>query len=89
MKMATSNPGFTVNVKYGPGRTLSIQVDPSWDVERLKEEISKVKNIPKEEVRILFQGREMHNSMTIQVGSVWNLSLNSNDPLDLHYTFEA
>ena len=67
MAARSSNPRMTVNVRYNSAKSVAVEVDPNWNVGRLKEEISKIKEIPKNEVRIIFQGREVHDSVTIQV----------------------
>lgn len=66
---------MTINVKLNDQTSVSVLVDPSWDVGKLKEEISRKKGIPKEEIHIIFQGRTLHDSVTIQVGKRFFLSL--------------
>ena len=77
MASRSSNPKMTVNVRYNSANSVAVEVDPNWNVGRLKEEISKIKRIPKNEVRIIFQGREVHDSLTIQVCTEVNTDFNS------------
>ena len=58
---------FVVNVHYGR-QTVPLEIHPDWQVGVLKNQLSERLRVSPEEVRIIFQGRELENDYVIQVG---------------------
>ena len=56
-----------LNVKYNSNHPFAVDVLPTWNVAKLKEEISAKHNIPLHEIRIIFQGRELTDNINLQV----------------------
>ena len=58
---------FVVNVHYGR-QTVPLKIHPDWQVGVLKKQLSERLRVSPEEVRIIFQGRELENDYVIKVG---------------------
>ena len=63
--MATARK--VINIRYNSNNPIAIEVDPKWDIRRLKQVISGRLRIPQQEVRIIFQGRELADIMRLEV----------------------
>ena len=64
---------FVINVRFNSHRPLPIEVEPWWVVKRLKRELERVHNAPADEIRVIFQGRELHDSVSLEVSFfIWN-----------------
>lgn len=51
------------------GSTLSVELDPKWDIKNLKEVVAPQMGIPPEDIKIIFAGKELHNSTIIEVST--------------------
>ncbi len=58
---------FEVNVKDFQGRSVVIRVDPTWDVSRIKREISDQTRVAPNDFRIVFAGQTLADNQTLWV----------------------
>ncbi|KAJ1530827.1 hypothetical protein ONE63_005674 [Megalurothrips usitatus] len=63
IKMSTS---LNVFIKSNTGNTLSIELDPKWDVRRLKENVAPKLGLSPVDVKIIFSGKELMDSIVIE-----------------------
>ena len=70
---------FIVNVRYNSCQPVPLEVECLSTVLTLKEKISIRYQLPADEIRIIFQGRELSNDVTFEVGIelpvAWPISL--------------
>ena len=59
--------GPTINVILNSSNAVPIKTDTTWNIGRLKEEISSKHNVPKEEIKLIFQGKELKDAISVQV----------------------
>ncbi|XP_015513677.2 E3 ubiquitin-protein ligase parkin [Neodiprion lecontei] len=57
---------LSIYVKTNTGNTLSIDLDPKWDIRNLKEIVGPQLGISPEDIKIIFAGKELHNSTIIE-----------------------
>ncbi|KAG8227641.1 hypothetical protein J437_LFUL008718 [Ladona fulva] len=57
---------LSIYVKTNVGNTLSIDLDPKWEVKNVKEIVASQLGLKPEEVKIIFAGKELHDSITIE-----------------------
>lgn len=74
-KRKVSN-SLSIYVKTNTGNTLSVELDPKWDIKNLKEIVAPRMGIAPEDVKIIFAGKELHNSTIIEVSQVIRTVLN-------------
>lgn len=55
-----------VHVKYA-GRTVQVDLDPSWSVSRVKDEIAPLLKVNPNEIKIIFAGNELPDSFLLEV----------------------
>ena len=55
-----------VHVKYA-GRTVQVDLDPSWSVARVKNEIAPLLKVNPNEIKIIFAGNELPDSFVLEV----------------------
>lgn len=55
-----------VFIKYS-GRTISVDLNPSWSIKRVKNEIAPKLGVSPEEIKIIFAGNELPDSFILQV----------------------
>lgn len=58
---------LSIYIKTNTGNTLSIELDPKWDIKNLKELVAPRMGIAPEDVKIIFAGKELHDSTIIEV----------------------
>ncbi|KAJ1524212.1 hypothetical protein ONE63_010732 [Megalurothrips usitatus] len=58
--------GLSVYIKSNTGNTLSVELDPKWDIKTLKEKIAPKLGLAPEDVKIIFCGKELMDSITIE-----------------------
>lgn len=58
---------LSIYIKTNTGNTLSIELDPKWDIKNLKEIVAPRMGIAPEDIKIIFAGKELHNSTIIEV----------------------
>ncbi|XP_066583147.1 E3 ubiquitin-protein ligase parkin [Prorops nasuta] len=57
---------LSIYIKTNTGNTLSVDLDPKWDIKNVKEIIATQMGTPPEEIKIIFAGKELHNSTVIE-----------------------
>ncbi|CAB0043401.1 unnamed protein product [Trichogramma brassicae] len=55
-----------VFIRIKPGHKLAIDLDPKWDIRNVKEIVAPKMGISPDDIRIVFAGKELHNSTTIE-----------------------
>lgn len=65
-KTSLSNT-LNVYIKSSSGNTLSVALDPKWDIKNVKEVIAPKLGLNPEEVKIIFAGKELEDSIVIEV----------------------
>jgi hypothetical protein len=55
-----------VYIKYC-GKTVQVDLDPSWNVARVKQEISPLLRVNSNEIKIIFAGNELPDNFVLQV----------------------
>lgn len=58
---------LSIYIKTNTGSTLSVELDPKWDIKNLKEIVAPQMGIAPEDIKIIFAGKELHNSIIIEV----------------------
>ncbi|XP_033209468.1 E3 ubiquitin-protein ligase parkin isoform X2 [Belonocnema kinseyi] len=64
-KKKVSN-SLSIYVKTNTGKTLPVDLDPKWDIKNVKEIVAEKMGMPVEEIKIIFAGKELHNSTIIE-----------------------
>ncbi|XP_012282421.1 E3 ubiquitin-protein ligase parkin [Orussus abietinus] len=57
---------LNIYVKTNTGKTLSIELDPKWDIKNVKEIIAGRMGISPRDIKIIFAGKELHDSIIIE-----------------------
>lgn len=70
-RTAISN-GLGVYVKTNTGSTVYVELDPMWDIGSVKDLVAKKLGIGADELKIIFAGKELQDSVTIHVGGQVN-----------------
>lgn len=58
---------LNIYVKTNTGRTLSVNLEPQWDIKNVKEIVAPQLGLQPEEVKIIFAGKELSDATTIEV----------------------
>lgn len=58
---------LSIFIKTTNGRSLSVELDPQWNIERVKELVAPQLGLQPDEVKIIFAGKELEGSTTISV----------------------
>ena len=58
---------LNIYIKTNTGNTLSVDLDPKWDIREVKEILAPQMGMPPEDIKIIFAGKELHNSTIIEV----------------------
>lgn len=58
---------LSIYVKTNTGNTLTVNLDPKWDIKNVKEIVAPQMGVSPEDVKIIFAGKELHNSTIIEV----------------------
>lgn len=59
-----------VFIKYAGGKTISCDLNPSWSIKRVKEEIAPKLGVEATEIKIIFAGNELPDSFVLEVTSL-------------------
>uniref|UniRef100_A0A1B6LBH9 E3 ubiquitin-protein ligase parkin n=1 Tax=Graphocephala atropunctata TaxID=36148 RepID=A0A1B6LBH9_9HEMI len=62
----TLSNSLNIYVKSSNGSTLSVSLDPKWDIKNVKEVIAPKLGLAPEEVKIIFAGKELEDSTVIE-----------------------
>ena len=60
---------FEVTVKFNDS-SFAVPFEPSWTIARLKNEISRHKNVNAREIKIIFAGQELPDNWKLEVSKV-------------------
>lgn len=63
----TINNNLNIFIKSNTGTTLSVELDPKWDVKNVKQVIAPQLGLPPDEVKIILAGKELDDSIIIEV----------------------
>lgn len=63
---------LSIYVKTNTG-TLAVDLDPKWDIRNVKEIVAPKMGISPEDIKIIFAGKELHNSTIIEVKELFHL----------------
>lgn len=63
----TITNSLSIYIKTNTGRTLSVNLEPQWDIKNVKEIVAPQLGLHPEEVKIIFAGKELSDATTIQV----------------------
>lgn len=58
---------LNIYIKTSTGSTLSVNLDPQWDIKDVKEHVAPKLGLQPEEVKIIFAGKELGDSITLAV----------------------
>ena len=58
---------LSIYVKTNTGKTLPVELNPKWDIKNVKEIVAEKMGLSPEEIKIIFAGKELHNSTIIEV----------------------
>lgn len=61
---------LSINIKNNVGNTLSVELDPKWDIKNVKEVVAPRLGLQPEEVKIIFAGKELSNDTKIAVSKL-------------------
>ncbi|XP_044727247.1 E3 ubiquitin-protein ligase parkin isoform X1 [Chrysoperla carnea] len=64
-KKSISN-SLSIYIKSNTGSTISVDLDPKWDIEKVKEIVAPQLGLQPEEVKIIFAGKELCDSTIIE-----------------------
>lgn len=70
---------LSVYIKTNTGSTLTVDLDPKWDIKNVKEILAPQMGMPAEDIKIIFAGKELHNSTIIEVVIKTIIIIKSND----------
>ncbi len=62
-----SSDPILIYIRFNSQHAFSLEVDPRDSVNTIRQEISEKHGIPEEDIRIIFQGKILDNSASIQV----------------------
>lgn len=58
-------------MKTNTGNTFPVDLDPKWDIKNVKEIVAFQMGISPEDIKIIFAGKELHNSTIIEVSLMY------------------
>lgn len=58
---------LNIYVKTNTGKTLSVNLEPQWDIKNVKELVAPQLGLQPDEVKIIFAGKELSDATTIEV----------------------
>lgn len=64
---------LSIHIKTNTGNTLSVDLNPEWDIKNVKEIVAPKLGLQPEEVKIIFAGKELSDNITISVGGFFEL----------------
>lgn len=66
---------LSIYVKTNTGNTLSVDLDPKWDIKNVKEVVAPKLGLTPEEVKIIFAGKELDDSTVVEECDLGNQSI--------------
>lgn len=61
---------LTINVKFSRDLTIPVRITPEMTVQEIKEQLAQQMDIPFDELRIIFAGRELLDETMLQVSAI-------------------
>lgn len=61
---------LNIYIKSNTGSTLSVELDPKWDIKDVKEFVAPQLGLEPEEMKIIFAGKELSDNTRIEVCSI-------------------
>ena len=61
---------LSIYVKSNTGSTISVDLDPKWDIKNVKEVVAPQLGLEPEDVKIIFAGKELLDSTVIEVSCI-------------------
>lgn len=58
---------LSIYVKTNTGNTISVDLDPKWDIKNVKEFVAPQLGLQPEDLKIIFAGKELGDSIIIEV----------------------
>ncbi|XP_067002583.2 E3 ubiquitin-protein ligase parkin [Anabrus simplex] len=62
----TLSNSLSIYIKTNTGKSLSVDLDPKWDIKNVKEIVASRLGLTPDEVKIIFAGKELHDSTIIE-----------------------
>lgn len=59
---------LNIYVKTNTGNTLSVELDPKWDIKNVKEFVAPKLGLSPDEMKIIFAGKELSDNTILEVG---------------------
>lgn len=66
---------LSIYVKSNTGNTLSVSLDPQWDIKDVKEYVAPQLGLQPEEMKIIFAGKELSDNTKLAVSENFLLNL--------------
>lgn len=63
----TISNSLSIYIKTNTGNTLSVDLDPKWDIKNVKEIVAPQLGLQPDEMKIIFAGKELCDSTIIEV----------------------
>ena len=60
-------PKLTIFVRFNSSMNIPVQIEPQWNVSKLKEEIGRRQGVDPKDIRIVFAGRELKDNLRLKV----------------------
>lgn len=60
-------PKPTIFVRFNSSTNMPVQIEPQWNVSKLKEEIGQRQGVDPKDIRIVFAGRELKDNLRLKV----------------------
>ncbi len=61
---------LSIYIKTNTGRSLAVDLDPKWDIKEVKEFVAPQLGLLPDEVKIIFAGKELGDSIIIEVNEL-------------------
>jgi len=65
---------LSIYVKTNTGKTLTVNLEPQWDIKNVKELVAPQLGLQPDDLKIIFAGKELSDATTIEVRSFFNVS---------------
>lgn len=63
----TITSSLSIYVKTNTGSTLSVELDPKWDIKNVKEFVGPQLGLQPDEMKIIFAGKELSDNTILEV----------------------
>ncbi|EDO30058.1 predicted protein, partial [Nematostella vectensis] len=66
---------FNIYVRFNSNSNIPVLIDMTWSIRQLKEELGRQQSVDPRGIRIIFAGRELKDSTTLQDCEIPNQSI--------------